>query len=68
MIAHDKHYCLFNVYAHYVEARIERIIWIGFYKNANNDKCFIKNLPKDLISYILFLLGKQLMVKPYIKI
>ena len=68
VIAHDKNYCIFNVYTRYVESNIERIIWIGFYKNDKNDKCLIKNLPKDLVIYLLFLLGKQEMVKPYIKI
>ena len=60
---------MFNIYAHYVESNVERIIWIGFLKNDENDACLIKNLPKDLIRYILRLLGKQqTMVNPYIKI
>ena len=49
-------------------SHMERVIWIGFYKNDNNEKCLIKILPKDLIIYILYLLGKQLMTNHYIKI
>ena len=69
LIVQDKNYCLLNIYAHYVESKIERIIWIGFYKNDKNDKCLIKNLPKDLVLYVLQLLGKDEDMKPpYIKI
>lgn len=31
----------------------EREIWIAFYKNIQNQKCVIANLPKDLILFIL---------------
>ena len=68
VILHGKNYFCLNVYVHYIEARIERIIWIGFYKNNDNKKCLIKTLPKDLIIYIIDLLGKQSMITPYIKI
>ena len=64
----DKQYCLLNVYTHFVKASIERTIWIGFYKNEKNDMCLLKKLPTDLMKYILILLGKQIMIKPYIKI
>ena len=68
VIVHKDNYCVFNIYAHFIEAKIERIIWIAFYKNNDNDQCLIKRLPIDLILYILFLLGKQAMKHPYIKI
>ena len=69
VICNDTDYCLFNIYAHYLTYDIERIIWIGFYKNDKNEKCLIDKLAKDLIIYILYFLGKkQLMVSPYIKI
>ena len=32
---------------------IERMIWIGYYKNIDNDKCLITKLPKDVIVYLL---------------
>lgn len=68
LIVNKKNYCHFNIYVHYVEATIERIIWIAFYKNRDNEKCLIQTLSKDLVIYILYLLGKQSMTTPYIKI
>lgn len=68
LIAQVHNYCRLNIYAHYMLPGIERIIWIAFYKNHKNNKCLIKNLPKDLIHCILHLLGKEPMVAPYIKI
>ena len=69
LIILGKNYCIMNIYAHYVESKIERIIWIAFYKNGKNEKCLIKNLPKALVVYILKLLGKNEEMKhPYIKI
>ena len=52
LIVHNKNYIL-NIYSHYVESKIERTIWIAFYKNDKNEKCLIKNLPKDLVVYTL---------------
>ena len=68
LILHDTNYFYLNIYVDYIESKIERIIWIGFYKNKENNKCLIKTLPKDLINYVLYLLGKQSMIAPYIKI
>ena len=31
----------------------ERIIWIGFYNNKNNNKCLIQLLPKDIVLLVL---------------
>lgn len=33
-----------------------RLIWIGFAKNQNNNKCHFGNVPKDIILLILKLL------------
>lgn len=33
-----------------------RIIWIGFYKNDNNDSCFVDRLPKDIVLNIFHFL------------
>ena len=33
--------------------KIERVLWIGFYKNVANEQCFISKLPKVLILCIL---------------
>ena len=44
---------------------IERIIWIGFYKNDDNDQCFIGLIAKDVLLYIIdFLCG----VNPLIQV
>ena len=68
----NKHF-LFDIYKHYVEWDVARIIWIAFYKNVKNDKCFINTLPKDLVKYIFTLLGgiydsNKLKHMPHIKI
>ena len=68
LILSGKNHFHFNIYIDYIESKTERLIWIGFYKNNENNKCFIKTLPKDLIIYILDLLGKQAMKSPCIKI
>ena len=68
VILQNTNYFGFNIYVNYIESKIERIIWIGFYKNAENNKCLIKTLPKDLIIYILDLLGRQSIKTPYIRI
>ena len=31
----------------------ERLIWIGFEKNQNNDECLLSQLPKEIIVHIL---------------
>ena len=68
LIAYAHRYYTFNVYRHYCRSNIERIIWIGFYKNSDNNQCFIDKLPKDIIIHILQFIGKQLILRPYIVI
>ena len=68
LIVQSINYGIINMYLHYVEPSVERIIWIAFYKNNDNNKCFFKTIPKDLVTYILELLGKQSLVPPCIKI
>ena len=36
-----------------VEWIYERLIWIGYYKNDQNQHCFLKNVPKVLLLLIL---------------
>ena len=69
IVQYNKCYVL-NCCPHYLSPSIERIIWIGFYKNVTNCKCLIAKLPKDVVIHILHLLGKQfkLMAKPSIMI
>ena len=32
---------------------IERVVWIAFYKNQDNEKCCLPKLPKEVVKYIL---------------
>ena len=50
-------YFYFNIVLHYVEWKVARVIWIGFYKNNENDACFVDMLPKDLILSVFKFLG-----------
>ena len=34
-----------------------RLIWIAFHKNELNEECFLSKLPKDLIKYVIVLIG-----------
>ena len=40
-----------------VDWKIERLVWIGYCKNTNNDKCLLVHLPKDIVKKILLLLA-----------
>lgn len=44
---------VFDIYIDRVEWNIERLMWIGFYKNEKNDACLLHKLPKDLITHIV---------------
>ena len=73
IVLHKDKHCVIDIYIHYIEWEIARLIWIAFYKEENNDKCLIANLPKDLIKYILNLLGRiiyepEIAARNYIKL
>ena len=53
----DNNYCTFKIYTHYLTWDIARILWIGFYQNSENKDCFIYTLPKDLVKFILSMIG-----------
>ena len=59
LVLQGREHFIFDIIKHYIEWNAARLIWIAFYKNNKNDKCFIKQLPKDLIIYILNLLGRD---------
>ena len=44
---------MFNVNYGQVEWQHERLLWIGYYKNKDNDKCCINYLPKDILLMIM---------------
>ena len=37
-----------------------RLIWIGYYKNNENNNCLIRFLPKDIVKQIIIITGYQL--------
>ena len=44
------------------EWNYQRLIWIGYHKNDDNDECFFNGMPKDIIQMILALLKTPLSV------
>ena len=48
-----------NILINCIDWKIARIIWIGFYKNDRNEKCFISHLGKDIVLFILRYLGNH---------
>ena len=49
-----------NIETRYILWKQERLVWIAFDKNIKNSKCLIVKLPKDLIKYILTLVGHRI--------
>ena len=47
----DKEF-MFNLYDR-VSWSIERLIWMAFYKNEENNECLIAQLPKDIVKRII---------------
>ena len=49
-------HCVFDT----IEWKLERIIWIGYYKNDQNNhdnhQCLLAKLPKDVVLYMLMFL------------
>ena len=35
------------------EWKIEKLLWIAFYKNEKNEKCLIATLPKEIVTHIV---------------
>ena len=63
----EKNYFHFNIFKHGLSWEMERMIWIGFYKNENNKKCRIQLLPKDIVKVILNMLSSESFGKEYVK-
>ena len=55
LVFQNEDYFMFNIVLG--KWNIERIIWIAFYKNDENDKCLIDTLPKDIVEYVLSFLS-----------
>ena len=54
IVAQGSRCAYFKVFIASFQWNIARIIWIGFYKNGKNNKCFIDKLPKDIIKHYIF--------------
>ena len=52
LVLQHKEKFVFDLYVG-IQWNIERLIWIGFYKNGENSKCLIDELPKDIVKMIL---------------
>ena len=54
MASNEKEYgkCFKILLSESIDWKIERLLWIAFYKNENNESCLIQLLPKDILSCI----------------
>ena len=52
---HQRSYSCFNLFLdhRFLQWKIVRLVWIGYYKNRGSTSCLISNLPKDIVQYIL---------------
>ena len=50
----NKNCAYFKVFWDILDWNIVRLIWIGFYKNVENQDCVISKLPKDIITHYIF--------------
>ena len=57
IVMYGHNYFSFNILLHRIKWNILRIIWIGFYENMNNNKCYIDLLSKDVILHIIKFIG-----------
>lgn len=46
-------YMLFCLIQYRIVWKMIRLVWIGFLKNVNNDKCQLGKLPKDVIKHMM---------------
>ena len=65
-VMQDKKYFSFQLFRG-LSWRIERMLWIGFYKNETNEKCLIKLLPKDIVKVIVGMLNNESFGKEFVK-
>lgn len=63
IIGNKQQYFKLNIYNSIMDWHTTRILWIGWSKNRDNNQCFIKILPKDVLKYILSFIGME---DPYI--
>ena len=54
---YEKQHGWLQIY-HSPQWNVERMIWIGYNKNNDNQQCFLPSLPKDVIRSILDFLNQ----------
>lgn len=52
IVVNDRNCGYFNVCMYFPEWKVLRLIWIGFYKNDDNQECKVNTIPKDIVNYI----------------
>ena len=67
VVMEEQNYFGFQLFKPGLSWKIERVIWIGFYKNDKNNECKIDLLPKDIVKVILDMLPNQSMGKEFVK-
>ena len=61
IVLQDQNQFIFDIYVDNIDWNIEKLLWIAFYKNNNNNSdCLLAKLPKDLIRYIVDLIGRSM--------
>ena len=57
VVAQENNWFYFTINIFYIEWKIARLIWIGFYNNDDNEKCLLVKLSKDIIRFLFSFLG-----------
>ena len=61
IILQQNNICCLDILRYYLEWKVERLFWIGLYKNSDNSKCKIDSLGKDVVNYLLtFVANKRI--------
>ena len=50
-------YYSLSILLYRVDWKLIRLIWIAFYKNEENNACFIDRIPKDVVKHIIKFIG-----------
>ena len=64
-VFYEKKYFCFELVAE-ISWEMQRIIWIGYYKNEQNNKCLIALLPKDVVKLIFKMLSNESFAKHFV--
>lgn len=55
----QNHSCFYFKFTCKVAWEIQRLLWIAFEKNGENDQCYLNRLPKILICFVIDLLQES---------